>query len=66
MMLLSSQVLGAFSVIFVFASSFWLVYSLIPLGLEKHTLYDLHSFKFVELCFMAKDRVYLDESSMGP
>lgn len=65
MMLLSSQVLGDFSVIFVFASSFWLVYSLIPLGLEKHTLYDLHSFKFVELCFMAQSMVYLDRCSVS-
>jgi len=34
-MLLSSQVFGDFSVIFVLVSSFQLVYSLIPLGLES-------------------------------
>lgn len=28
---------------------------------KEHTLYDLNSFKFVQVCFMAKDRVYLRE-----
>lgn len=63
-MLLSSQVFGDFSVIFVLVSSFQLVYSLIPLGLES-TLCVIGTLKFVGVCFMAKDRVYLDECSMG-
>lgn len=44
----SSQVFRNFSVIFLF-----LVSILISL-LLKDTLYDFHSFKFVELCFMAQ------------
>ena len=62
--LLSFQMFGDFSVIFVLVSSFQLVYSLIPLGLES-TLCVIGTLKFVGVCFMAKDRVYLDECSMG-
>lgn len=35
-----------------------LVSSLMPL--RKNTLYDINSFKFIEVCFMAHDMIYVD------
>ena len=57
--LFSVQEFGDFPV-----NSLLLDSSLIPLWSEN-TLFDFNSFKFIDVCFTAKDVVYLGVCSMG-
>ena len=59
MLLSSIQIFGDFPVNFLLLSC-----SLIPLWSEN-TLFDFNSFKFIEVCFIAQDTVYLAVCSMG-
>ena len=44
---------------------FLLLIALIPLSLEKGTLYEFSCVKFTEICFMAHDMVHLGVCSIG-